>query len=285
MRLRHLLHSVHLPDTGKAPTLVNFGSSNGELSGAARSPLVFQYSSQGSVSEHWLSEEFGKSLSQHAQARSTPHMTSFFKQTGPQPSRPSVCSEDAVVPPIQIIWPSSEVVRNSVEGWAGGGSLPCPAKNINSALSRRYHKWSCDDIGRQHSVPHMKTFLRYNRDLVDDHGQPTIAWCYVGSHNLSKAAWGALQKSSTQLMIRSFEMGVLLLPSRPDSFLRVMNWSDSSQIPALGNVHNHWFSQLTIAAQMCFHCHTAYLLHGTTSLTLLGTASLFLTQQMPSARA
>ena len=32
------------------------------------------------------------------------------------------------------------------------------------------------------------------------------------SANLSKAAWGALEKNGTQLMIRSYEIGVLFLP-------------------------------------------------------------------------
>lgn len=33
------------------------------------------------------------------------------------------------------------------------------------------------------------------------------------SANLSKAAWGALEKKGTQLKIRSYEIGVLFLPS------------------------------------------------------------------------
>jgi tyrosyl-DNA phosphodiesterase-1 len=33
------------------------------------------------------------------------------------------------------------------------------------------------------------------------------------SANLSKAAWGELQKDGTQFMIRNFEIGVLFLPS------------------------------------------------------------------------
>ena len=32
------------------------------------------------------------------------------------------------------------------------------------------------------------------------------------SANLSKAAWGAFEKKGAQLMIRSYEIGVLLLP-------------------------------------------------------------------------
>lgn len=37
-----------------------------------------------------------------------------------------------------------------------------------------------------------------------------IVFC---SANLSKAAWGALEKKGTQLKIRSYEIGVLYLPS------------------------------------------------------------------------
>lgn len=33
------------------------------------------------------------------------------------------------------------------------------------------------------------------------------------SANLSKAAWGALEKNNTQIMVRSYELGVLYLPS------------------------------------------------------------------------
>ena len=33
------------------------------------------------------------------------------------------------------------------------------------------------------------------------------------SHNLSKAAWGVLQKGETQMYIMHYELGVMLLPS------------------------------------------------------------------------
>uniref|UniRef100_A0A0G4IFS1 Uncharacterized protein n=1 Tax=Chromera velia CCMP2878 TaxID=1169474 RepID=A0A0G4IFS1_9ALVE len=39
------------------------------------------------------------------------------------------------------------------------------------------------------------------------------SWVYVGSHNLSKAAWGELQLQGSQLFIRSFELGVFFSPS------------------------------------------------------------------------
>ena len=42
--------------------------------------------------------------------------------------------------------------------------------------------------------------------------QHTIGLSFFSS-NLSKAAWGALEKKGVQLKIRSYEIGVLFLPS------------------------------------------------------------------------
>ena len=39
-----------------------------------------------------------------------------------------------------------------------------------------------------------------------------LIWILPFSSNLSKAAWGALEKKGSQLMIRSYEIGVLFLP-------------------------------------------------------------------------
>jgi hypothetical protein len=59
--------------------------------------------------------------------------------------------------------------------------------------------------GRSRVMPHIKTFVRYR-------GQD-VAWFLLTSSNLSKAAWGSLQRNDTQLMVRSYEVGVLFLPS------------------------------------------------------------------------
>ncbi|KAF6133265.1 tyrosyl-DNA phosphodiesterase 1 [Phyllostomus discolor] len=54
------------------------------------------------------------------------------------------------------------------------------------------------------------------------------------SANLSKAAWGALEKNGAQLMIRSYELGVLFLPSAfgLDSFRVKPRFFSSGQEPA-----------------------------------------------------
>ncbi|KAK0578297.1 hypothetical protein LWI29_008219 [Acer saccharum] len=106
-----------------------------------KSPLIYQFSSLGSLDEKWMAE-----LS-------------------------SSMSSD---------------VRCSLEGYAGGSAIPSPQKNVEKGFLK-------------------KLLPRYN-------GQK-LAWFLLTSSNLSKAAWGALQKNNSQLMIRSYELGVLFLPS------------------------------------------------------------------------
>ncbi|TRY59029.1 hypothetical protein DNTS_022947 [Danionella cerebrum] len=67
--------------------------------------------------------------------------------------------------------------------------------------------WCADVSGRSNAMPHIKTYMRISPDFSQ------LAWFLVTSANLSKAAWGALEKNSTQIMVRSYELGVLYLPS------------------------------------------------------------------------
>ncbi|NXL41124.1 TYDP1 phosphodiesterase, partial [Podilymbus podiceps] len=90
--------------------------------------------------------------------------------------------------PIHLVYPTVNNVRQSLEGYPG-------------------NKWSAEVSGRSHAIPHIKTYMRTSPDFQK------IAWFLVTSANLSKAAWGALEKNGTQLMIRSYELGVLFLPS------------------------------------------------------------------------
>ncbi|KAI5430353.1 tyrosyl-DNA phosphodiesterase 1 [Lathyrus oleraceus] len=148
-----------------------------------KSPLVYQFSSLGSLDEKWM-VELASSMS-------------------------AGLSEDKV--PLgmgepQIIWPTVEDVRCSIEGYAAGGAIPSPMKNVEKAFLKKYWaKWKASHTGRSHAMPHIKTFARYNNQ--------NLAWFLLTSANLSKAAWGALQKNNSQLMIRSYELGVLFLPS------------------------------------------------------------------------
>ncbi|XP_004837542.1 tyrosyl-DNA phosphodiesterase 1 [Heterocephalus glaber] len=110
---------------------------------------------------------------------------------------------------LRKIYPSVENVRTSLEGYPAGGSLPYSIQTAEKQnwLHSYFHKWSADTSGRSNAMPHIKTYMRLSPN------SSRIAWFLVTSANLSKAAWGVLEKNGTQLMIRSYELGVLFLPS------------------------------------------------------------------------
>ncbi|KAK9409506.1 tyrosyl-DNA phosphodiesterase 1 [Crotalus adamanteus] len=156
-------------------------------------PIIGQFSSIGSMGidqSKWLCSEFRESLGSLGSNLKTP-------------------SNEI---PIHLIYPSVENVRQSLEGYPAGGSLPYSIQTAQKQLwlNSYFHKWSAETSGRSHAMPHIKTYMRVSLDFQK------IAWFLVTSANLSKAAWGAFEKNGTQLMIRSYELGVLFLPSEFD---------------------------------------------------------------------
>ncbi|XP_043930634.1 tyrosyl-DNA phosphodiesterase 1 isoform X2 [Protopterus annectens] len=153
--------------------------------------LIGQFSSIGSMGadkSKWLCAEFMESLvTLGKQYKSLAnHQTAFH-----------------------LIYPTVDNVRTSLEGYPAGGSLPYSIQTAQKQLWLHsfFHKWSADASGRTRAMPHIKTYMRASPDFQE------IAWFLVTSANLSKAAWGALEKNNTQLMIRSYELGVLFVPS------------------------------------------------------------------------
>ncbi|XP_070041892.1 tyrosyl-DNA phosphodiesterase 1 isoform X4 [Nicotiana tomentosiformis] len=148
-----------------------------------KSPLIYQFSSLGSLDEKWMAE-----------------LASSMSAGVSEDKKPLGIGEPL------IVWPSVEDVRCSLEGYAAGNAVPSPLKNVEKEFLKKYWaRWKASHTGRCRAMPHIKTFLRYN-------GQ-SLAWLLLTSSNLSKAAWGSLQKNNSQLMIRSYELGVLFLPS------------------------------------------------------------------------
>ncbi|NWH73061.1 TYDP1 phosphodiesterase, partial [Piaya cayana] len=154
-------------------------------------PLVGQFSSIGSLGadeSKWLFSEFQQSL----------------VATGNSVTGLHKCDV-----PVHLVYPTVNNVRESLEGYPAGGSLPYSIQTAQKQLwlHSYFHKWSAEVSGRSHAMPHIKTYMRPSSDFKK------IAWFLVTSANLSKAAWGALERNGTQLMIRSYELGVLFLPS------------------------------------------------------------------------
>lgn len=151
-------------------------------------PLVAQFSSIGSLgasAESWLLGEFLSSLST---------------------TKGSVVTARSV--PLKLVFPSVDDVRCSLEGYPAGASIPYSIVTADKQrwLDSFFHLWKSERLGRTAASPHIKTYTR-----LSPSGKQ-IAWLLVTSANLSKAAWGALEKNGSQLMIRSYELGVLLFP-------------------------------------------------------------------------
>ncbi|XP_029987014.1 tyrosyl-DNA phosphodiesterase 1 isoform X2 [Sphaeramia orbicularis] len=139
-------------------------------------PVIGQFSSIGSMGldkTKWLAGEFQRTL------------TTLGKS--------SVRSE----PPIHLLYPSVDDVRTSLEGYPAGGSLPYSIQTAQKQvwLHSYFHRWKANTTGRTHAMPHIKTYMRVSPDFTQ------LAWFLITSANLSKAAWGALEKNNTQGII------------------------------------------------------------------------------------
>ena len=72
---------------------------------------------------------------------------------------------------LEIIWPTVECVRNSLQGYAAGQSLPCASKNLIReasgkpsflpGFSGRMGVWDGRPSGRNRATPHMKCYFAY----------------------------------------------------------------------------------------------------------------------------
>ncbi|XP_038629410.1 tyrosyl-DNA phosphodiesterase 1 isoform X3 [Scyliorhinus canicula] len=154
-------------------------------------PLIGQFSSIGSLGADetkWLCSEFKESLATLGKSQR--------------------CLSSQQVP-LHLVYPTVENVRTSLEGYPAGGSLPYAIVTAQKQpwLPSFFCRWSAEGSGRSRAMPHIKTYMRASPDFGE------LAWFAVTSANLSKAAWGALEKNGLQLMIRSYELGVLFLPT------------------------------------------------------------------------
>mmetsp|Transcript_6269 Transcript_6269/g.14179 ORF Transcript_6269/g.14179 Transcript_6269/m.14179 type:complete len:655 (-) Transcript_6269:48-2012(-) len=171
------------------------------------SPLLLQFSSLGSLNGKWLSQ-FLSCLDSSAQS---------FDPVTESDKKKSKGTSD-LASRMKIVWPSVEEVRTCVEGYSGGGAIPGRTKNLEKAfLMPLYHRWSSRNPNNEGPLktskhaPHIKTFVQPSSDGTE------IEWMLLGSHNLSIAALGQIQKrhkdsSEKILFIRHWELGVFISP-------------------------------------------------------------------------
>jgi tyrosyl-DNA phosphodiesterase-1 len=176
------------------------------------SPIVCQFSSIGLLSEKYLKDlhiSMDTELSKLQDTQKLPKVSLRF----------------------QFVYPTVEEIRNSVEGYSGGCSVPGRVKNlVKPFVKPLLHRWTysqsssacstgsekyrfCTDnpLVRPWNVPHIKTYYQ----LSDDDNK-CFNWFVLASHNMSKAAWGEVQNSkrfgTRQLFLSSWELGVFISP-------------------------------------------------------------------------
>lgn len=112
-------------------------------------------------------------------------------------------------PDLKLIYPTLENVTKSHDGLLGGGCLPYSAAVHMKQpwLNNVLHEWKATSTNRDHAMPHIKTYIRVSPD------NKRAAYYLLTSANLSKAAWGTLNKGNGALRVNSYEAGVLFLPT------------------------------------------------------------------------
>lgn len=110
--------------------------------------------------------------------------------------------------PLKLIYPSLENVKQSHDGLLGGGCLPYAAEVNNKQLWLKdfLYQWRSKSIYRDKAMPHIKSYTRVSPD------GKMAGYYLLTSANISKAAWGSINKGNRALRILSYECGVLFLP-------------------------------------------------------------------------
>ncbi|XP_026331698.1 probable tyrosyl-DNA phosphodiesterase, partial [Hyposmocoma kahamanoa] len=121
----------------------------------------------------------------------------------------------ALPPELKFIYPSFENVQQSHDGLLGGGCLPYAAEIHTKQLwlNNFLYQWRATHTHRNRAMPHIKSYTRINTSASDASASATSAAFYLlTSANVSKAAWGQLNRGNGALRILSYEAGVLFLP-------------------------------------------------------------------------
>jgi tyrosyl-DNA phosphodiesterase-1 len=104
------------------------------------------------------------------------------------------------------------VKNHSFEGYQAGDSLLLSQNSYEkqqSYINPLLCSWKADITHRSKASPHIKTYIRVHPNSSE------LDWFCLTSANLSKAAWGTLQKGKGEnghFLIRSYELGVLIYP-------------------------------------------------------------------------
>jgi tyrosyl-DNA phosphodiesterase-1 len=125
-------------------------------------------------------------------------------------------------PNFNIIFPTPEDVRTSLDGYESGGSIHTKVQSAQQQKQLQYlHPLFChwkhppspspsdshQEAHRGPAAPHIKTYIRLSNDT-----HKSVDWALLTSANLSKQAWGDVVNKQGEVRIQSYETGVLIWP-------------------------------------------------------------------------
>lgn len=123
---------------------------------------------------------------------------------------------------VSIIFPTPSNVAASLDGYSSGGSIHTKAQSAAhlkqiTTLRRSLCQWTQGpDVnaraGRDKAAPHIKTYVRFKEKPSAQNPTPDIEWALLTSANLSTQAWGTLREKDEEIVVQSFEIGVLVWP-------------------------------------------------------------------------
>ncbi|CAO2652896.1 Nn.00g023070.m01.CDS01 [Neocucurbitaria sp. VM-36] len=166
----------------------------------------------------WLSH-FQSVLARESPTSSAKASTFFAKREPTSPHK----SKKKSVPKFNIIFPTPEEIRTSLDGYASGSSIHMKLQSLQQQKQLEYlHPLLCHwkytptdhastfqrEAHRGPAAPHIKTYIRFS-----DEEHKTIDWAMVTSANLSKQAWGDVVNKKDEIWIQSWETGVVVWPA------------------------------------------------------------------------
>lgn len=152
---------------------------------------------------------------EEAPTASSSQPAKFFSKGG----MPSTKQDKPLPPKFNIIFPTSDEIRTSLDGYDSGGSIHIKLQSVQQQKQLEYlhplfSHWKATSDStpkgqamRGPAAPHIKTYVRYS-----DEAHKTIDWAMVTSANLSKQAWGDVVNKRDETWIQSWEAGVLVWP-------------------------------------------------------------------------
>ena len=149
---------------------------------------------------------------------------SFLMELATSLNASSLRSTKNIPKNVRMVYPTKENVFNAYGGpLYGGGCLPYSRKtNIKQPwLKKNMCQWDSEEIHRTRAMPHIKTYTKLSGFCIEtkhDKRRPKASFYLLTSANVSKAAWGSLNKAEDKLFIQSYEAGILLLPKFTHGF-------------------------------------------------------------------